>query len=61
MAWINGGKFNGQQIIPESYVKEAMSPQMIMANSIRTKSFRKCISALMAMGGWFHLTKATTG
>lgn len=39
ITWINGGKFKGEQILPESYVKEAMSPQMIMANSIPDKEF----------------------
>lgn len=39
IAWINGGKFKGNQILPEAYIKEAMSPQMIMANSIPDKEF----------------------
>lgn len=39
IAWINGGKFKDNQILPEAYVKEAMSPQMIMANSIPDKEF----------------------
>ncbi|RPA67617.1 serine hydrolase [Cyclobacteriaceae bacterium YHN15] len=39
IAWINGGKFKGNQILPEAYVKEAMSPQMIMANSVPDKEF----------------------
>jgi CubicO group peptidase (beta-lactamase class C family) len=39
ISWINGGKFKGEQILPESYVKEAISPQMIMANSIPDKEF----------------------
>ncbi|WP_373497673.1 serine hydrolase, partial [Aquiflexum sp.] len=39
ITWINGGKFKGSQILPETYVKEAMSPQMIMANSIPDKEF----------------------
>ncbi|WP_194777312.1 serine hydrolase [Pararhodonellum marinum] len=39
ITWINGGKFKEKQILPESYVKEAMSPQMIMANSLPDKEF----------------------
>lgn len=31
ITWINGGKFKGEQIIPEDYVKEAMSAQMVVA------------------------------
>ncbi|WP_066756804.1 DUF3471 domain-containing protein [Sphingobacterium populi] len=34
--WLNGGKFNGQQILPASYVQEAMSSQMVMAASLPT-------------------------
>ncbi|MBN1388455.1 MAG: serine hydrolase [Bacteroidales bacterium] len=29
MTWINGGKFNGEQIIPESFLRQAISSQMI--------------------------------
>ncbi|MFD2201748.1 serine hydrolase [Shivajiella indica] len=39
ITWINGGKFKDKQILPEAYVKEAISPQMIMANSIPDKEF----------------------
>ncbi|WP_373522986.1 serine hydrolase [Aquiflexum sp.] len=39
ISWLNGGKFKGNQILPDAYVKEAMSPQMIMANSIPDKEF----------------------
>ncbi len=28
-AWINGGKFNGKEILPASYVTEAMTSQMV--------------------------------
>lgn len=31
MTWINGGKFNGKEILPPAYVKEAMSSQMVMS------------------------------
>lgn len=30
MAWINGGKFNGQEILPSAYLGQAMSGQMAM-------------------------------
>jgi CubicO group peptidase (beta-lactamase class C family) len=29
MTWINGGKFNGKEILPANYVSEAISPQMV--------------------------------
>lgn len=28
--WINGGKFNGKQVLPASYIKDAMSSQMVI-------------------------------
>ena len=37
--WINGGKFNGKQIIPAKYIQEAISPRMLVGNSIPTKEF----------------------
>lgn len=37
LTWINGGKFKGEQIIPEAYVKEAMSAQMVVAEGIPSK------------------------
>jgi CubicO group peptidase (beta-lactamase class C family) len=39
MTWINGGKFKGKQILPESYVKEAMSSQMVMSGGVPDKEF----------------------
>jgi hypothetical protein len=30
ITWINKGKFNGKEIIPEAYVNEAMSSQMVI-------------------------------
>jgi CubicO group peptidase (beta-lactamase class C family) len=37
ITWINGGKFKGEQIIPENYVKEAMSAQMVVAAGTPSK------------------------
>lgn len=31
ITWINGGKFNGKEIIPSTYMKQAMSSQMVAA------------------------------
>lgn len=39
MTWINGGKFKGKQILPESYIKEAMSSQMVISGGIPDKEF----------------------
>ncbi|MBY0480215.1 MAG: serine hydrolase [Chitinophagaceae bacterium] len=35
--WINGGKFNGKEIIPASYLNEAMGSQMVIGNGAPTK------------------------
>lgn len=37
ITWINGGKFKGEQIIPEDYVKEAMSAQMVVSAGTPSK------------------------
>lgn len=37
ITWINGGKFKGEQIIPEDYVKDAMSAQMVVGASTPSK------------------------
>lgn len=31
ITWINGGKFNGKEIVPAGFVKQAMSSQMVVA------------------------------
>src|SRR5258706_15825901 len=37
MTWINGGKFNGKEVLPAQYVSEAMSSQMVSAAGIPDK------------------------
>lgn len=37
MTWINGGKFNGKEILPSSYVNEAISGQMIVGGGLPSK------------------------
>jgi CubicO group peptidase (beta-lactamase class C family) len=37
ITWINGGKFKDEQIIPEDYVKEAMSAQMVVSAGTPSK------------------------
>lgn len=37
MTWINGGKFNGKEVLPLAYTKEAMSSQMIMSAGLPDK------------------------
>jgi CubicO group peptidase (beta-lactamase class C family) len=37
IAWINGGKYNGKEILPAAYVAQAMSPQVISGPGLPTK------------------------
>lgn len=37
MCWINGGKVNGKEIFPATYMKEAMSSQMVAGSLLPTK------------------------
>lgn len=37
MTWINGGKFNGKEILPAAYVSEAMSSQMVIGSALPSK------------------------
>ena len=39
ITWINKGKFNGQEILPEAYVDEAMSSQMVVGGALPDKEF----------------------
>lgn len=35
--WINGGKFNGKEILPAGYISEAMSSQMVVGAALPSK------------------------
>ncbi len=37
ITWVNGGKFNGKEILPISYVSQAMSSQMVASPGIPDK------------------------
>ena len=37
ITWINNGKFNDKEIIPGSYIKEAISAQMVMGGGVPEK------------------------
>ncbi len=37
ITWINGGKFEGKEILPASYVTDAMSSQMVVSSGLPTK------------------------
>jgi hypothetical protein len=37
--WINNGKFNGEEILPEPYINEAMSSQMVVSGGMPDDEF----------------------
>ena len=39
ITWINQGKFNDQQILPQAYVDEAISSQMVISGALPDKEF----------------------
>ncbi len=50
--WINGGKFNGKQVLPASYVKDAMSSQMVISPGFPDKEIPDAHLANYGFG-WF--------
>ncbi len=42
ITWIHGGKFNGKEIIPAGFAKEAMSSQMIIELRISRSRHKRC-------------------
>ncbi|SDI59692.1 serine hydrolase [Winogradskyella thalassocola] len=57
MTWINKGKYNDQQIIPEDYVKEAMSSQMVVAAGFPSKELPDAQFANYGYGWFLHSYK----
>lgn len=39
ITWINKGKFNDEQILPEAYINEAISSQMVVSGALPDKDF----------------------
>ncbi len=52
ITWINGGKFQGEQVIPEPYVKEAMSSHMVVSAGTPSKEHPDAHFANYGYG-WF--------
>jgi len=48
--WINGGKFNGKQILPAKYVNEAISSQMVMGAGLPAKQSPDVLFATYGFG-----------
>jgi len=52
LSWINGGKYKEQEILPEVYVQEAMSSQMVVNGALPDKNFPDMHLANYGYG-WF--------
>lgn len=52
MTWINGGKFGGKEILPASYVAEAMTPQAIVGAGLPAKEKPDVFFSTYGFG-WF--------
>jgi CubicO group peptidase (beta-lactamase class C family) len=57
ITWLNDGKFNDKQIIPEAYVKEAMSSQMVAAAGFPNKELPDVQYANYGYGWFLHSYK----
>ncbi len=52
ITWINGGKFNGKEILPASYVSQAMSSQMVIGAGLPGKDMPDIYFSTYGFG-WF--------
>lgn len=57
MLWLNDGKLGEEQILPESYVKEAMSSQMVAAAGFPSKELPDVQYANYGYGWFLHSYK----
>lgn len=57
ITWINDGKYKDEQIIPENYVKEAMSSQMVVAAGFPSKELPDAQFANYGYGWFLHSYK----
>ena len=57
ITWINNGKYKDEQIIPEAYVKEAMSSQMVVAAGLPSKELPDAQFANYGYGWFLHSYK----
>jgi len=52
ITWINGGKFNGKEILPSNYVNQAMSSQMVVGAALPDKEVPDAFLSNYGFG-WF--------
>jgi CubicO group peptidase (beta-lactamase class C family) len=57
ITWINKGKYKDEQIIPEDYIKEAMSSQMVVAGGTPSKELPDVHFANYGYGWFLHSYK----
>lgn len=50
ITWVNGGKFNGKQLLPAAYVPEAISSQMVIDGAMPTKEVQDVFFATYGYG-----------
>lgn len=55
ITWINGGKFNGKEILPTNYVTQAMSSQMVVAPGFPDKEIPDAHFSNYGFG-WFLIS-----
>ena len=52
ITWVNGGKFNGKEILPSNYVNQAMSSQMVVGAALPDKEVPDAFLSNYGFG-WF--------
>lgn len=57
ITWINDGKYKDEQIIPEDYIKEAMSSQMVVAAGLPSKELPDVQFSNYGYGWFLHSYK----
>lgn len=57
ITWINNGKYQKKQVIPESYIKEAMSSQAVVAAGLPNKELPNVQFANYGYGWFLHSYK----
>jgi hypothetical protein len=61
ITWINGGKFEGKEVLPASYVSEAISSQMVSSGGLPSKEYPANIYLPMDLAGCCRHTEGITG
>jgi CubicO group peptidase (beta-lactamase class C family) len=54
IALMNGGKYEGRQVIPENVVKATLEPSIALPNtSLENKGYEELLNSVYGMGRWF--------